>query len=76
VVTAVVVFGVIVLIVAAEVIHLARDARADMEGAEVDVFDRRRDAAHAAAQSIIQRSRSLAEERRRDLPTIPALPRH
>ncbi|HEX3790989.1 MAG TPA: hypothetical protein VHW44_24205 [Pseudonocardiaceae bacterium] len=50
---ALIVFGVILLVCAEEVIRLARDARADMDDAEtesdtaVDVFTRRRDSARA-----------------------------
>ena len=82
--TAIIVFGVILLICSAEVIRLARDARADMDSEYDDVFDRRRETLRAAARrgcALLRDGRALvrkqvaAREQRRDLPTIPALPR-
>jgi hypothetical protein len=55
-----VLFGVILLACAAEVVRLARDARADADS-EQDVFDRRRESRLAAWRRL----RTLAQEFRR-----------
>lgn len=63
--TAVIVFGIFVLVCAEEVIRLAKDARTDMDSGErePDVFARR----WRAARSVLRRGRRLLGEGRESL---------
>jgi hypothetical protein len=57
---AVIVFGIILLVCAEEVIRLARDARADMDGERpADVFTRR----WRAARSVLRRGQRLLDSK-------------
>jgi hypothetical protein len=66
----VIVFGIIVLVCAEEVIRLAKDARTDMDSGErePDVFARR----WRAAQSALRRGRRLVHEGRESLSAASA----
>ena len=72
--TAIIVFSLIVLLCAAAVIHLARDARADMDS-DVDVFDRRAEALQARAEAVQSAVRRIRGNTGRDMPTVPAISR-
>jgi hypothetical protein len=57
---AVIVFGIFLLVCAVEVIHLARDARADMDSERpTDVFTRR----WRAARSVLRRGQRLLDSK-------------
>ena len=79
---ALILFGIVVLVCAEEVIRLARDARVDMDGeAGRDVFDRRRQAIRAlprAARStmdkLVRRLRGGVARQGTEPPTV-RLPR-
>ena len=74
--TAIIIFSVIVLLCAAAVIHLARDARADMDSdSEVDVFGRRAEALQARADAVQAAVQRIRGNTGRDMPTVPAISR-
>ena len=72
--TAIIIFSVILFACAAAVIHLARDARADMDS-EADVFDRRAEALAMRTEAVRSAVRRIRGSAYRDMPTVPAISR-